>query len=462
MASSGPAPPRPGRVRPSWWPAGRLLADAEAASRHNLVCLFALAQTPLLLLAALLSTHPTSGVSALVLSGLLLVGAVGPFQRRTRALWATGALLVSSALLTVLYPGHSELHAQVLVVVALASLYQDWVVLGLVVTGAVTLSIGSGDAWTLLIGGLAVAEAGVLAVFWVADERSRTGEAMLQAALWEGQASVRARLEETERIRTDLIGTVSHEFRTPLTGIRGAALTLLKRSDRLDAAARRQLLEGILDHQERLSRLLENMLTAARATAADPAAVAEVDVVAAEVAMIAGALRPESPTISVLVNPGTLARIDRQALHQVLANLLDNAQQHGRPGAIPLVAGGRDEHGVWLTVSNEGEALDPATARMLFEPFTQVASGPTRPREGLGMGLYVVRRLVEVYDGSVTVRAESGWVTVSVRLEPADDRRRHLDTHPQVVELPADRRVQLPISEPMPNVTRAAQPPRKS
>jgi signal transduction histidine kinase len=114
-----------------------------------------------------------------------------------------------------------------------------------------------------------------------------------------------------------------------------------------------------------------------------------------------------------------VARIDRQALHQVLANLVDNAQQHGARGAVPLVAAGTDGAGVWLTVSNDGSQVDPATTARLFEPFTQADSGATRGHEGLGMGLYVVRRLVEVHGGRVDVRSDGGWVTVEVRLQAA-------------------------------------------
>jgi signal transduction histidine kinase len=134
--------------------------------------------------------------------------------------------------------------------------------------------------------------------------------------------------------------------------------------------------------------------------------------------MLAGAARPESPPVSVVVETGTVARIDRHALHQVLANLVDNAQQHGNPGAVPILAGGRDDGGVWVTVSNEGRTLEETDAGRLFEPFTQAATGSTRDAEGMGMGLYVVRRLVEVYGGTVDVRSEGGWVTVELRLQP--------------------------------------------
>ncbi|MBW3551621.1 MAG: Bax inhibitor-1/YccA family protein [Proteobacteria bacterium] len=273
------------------------------------------------------------------------------------------------------------------------------------------------------IAGFVLALSAVLVVFWHAHEQARLTEEQLRDALREGDSSVEARLAETERIRADLIGTVSHEFRTPLTGIRGAALTLLKRGDRLDPASRTALLNAVLDQQERLSRLLENMLIAARATAVDPGAISDVDAVAAEVAMLASAGRPGAGPVSVVVEPQTTARIDRQALHQVLANLVDNALQHGAVGAVPLVAGGRDERGVWMTVSNEGRVLDLTAAERLFEPFTQLDSGATRNREGIGVGLYVVRRLVDVYGGSVDVRSDSGWVTVEVRLQPAGSPR---------------------------------------
>lgn len=447
------APPSSARRRGSrrrLLPTGRPLSSEQASWRHALLCLVTLAHVPVLLVASFLSPQGPWGAVGLLPVLALLAVAVGPFQQRPRALAAAAALLTCSLVLVELFPQHPELRAHVFVVVALLSLAQDWAVFGLAVVAAVAeyavLRLVQGPQvmgdhpllWSLVRSGFVLAEAAALMVFWRADELAKAGEEQLQAALWEGHASVRARLEETERIRTDLIGTVSHEFRTPLTGIRAAALTLLKRGDRLDESGRRQLLQAVLDQQERLSRLLENMLTAARATAADPSAVADVHAVAAEVVMLAGAARPSSPGISLVVEPGTSARIDRHALHQVLANLVDNAQQYGEPGSVPLVAGGRDGDEVWIAVSNEGGPLDATAARHLFEPFTQGDPGPTRSHEGLGMGLYVVRRLVEVYGGWATVRAEGGWVTVEIRLQTAC-------VEGSVAEQPAAERVVPPV-----------------
>ena len=429
QAARGPA----GRLGRGWLPQGRALSEHDAAWRHRVVLTLVALHLPALLVVGAFAGRAPLGTLLLLLPAVVLLAvAAGPFSRRSRSVAASLGLLACSAALVQLLPRVPEAWYHYFVAVAVIALYQDWAVYAVAITFVVVGQVVTnviGDApqehqllWRVLVhGGFVLAESAVLVMFWRADERARDGEERLQAALWEGQSSVRARLEETERIRTDLIGTVSHEFRTPLTGIRGAALTLLKRGDRLDEIGRRQLLEGVVNQQERLSRLLENMLTAARATAADPSAVAEVDAVAAEVAMLAGAAGTGRPAVSTVVEPGLSARIERQALHQVLANLVDNAHQHGTPGSVPLVAAGRDGDEVWLAVSNEGNLSDLPSADLLFEPFTQGDASATRVQEGLGMGLYVVRRLVEVYGGRLVVRAEEGWVTVEVRLRAARD-----------------------------------------
>jgi signal transduction histidine kinase len=422
-----------GRAASRWVPRGGEIPDADWRPRHRLVCLALALHLPVVLGYSLSTGRPVGQSLLETLPTAALLGlALLPVARRLRAVTASLGLLCTSAVLVQLSDGATGMHFHYFVAVAVIALYQDWPVYALAI-GFVALEHGivgsmsednvfarDGSPWLLaaLHAGAVLAESAVLVVFWHANDQARAAADRLREQLSHGQSSVRAQLEETDRIRNDLIATVSHEFRTPLTGIRGAALTLLKRGDRLDDQSRQRLLTAVLDQQERLSRLLENMLTAARATAADPTAVAEVDAVAAEVAMLAGAARPECGAVSVVVEPGTVARIDRHALHQVLANLVDNAQQHGNRGTVPLVAAGSDSTGVWVTVSNEGRTLDDNTAGRLFEPFTQLDTGATRDAEGLGMGLYVVRRLVEVYGGGVDVHSENGWTTVELRLQP--------------------------------------------
>lgn len=416
---------------PSWLPRGRALADEEFAWRHRILCCLLAAHVPGVLLASAVTGrgrfHGAAGAAVLV---ALLCVALAPLPRRVRAGAVALGLLTSSGVLVHLTQQGEELHLHVLLALAAAALYQDWVVYGaaagyvalqqalVLVTGSTQAYGHAGAAWASVAVHVAfgVVGTGVLLLFWRSDETARASAERLALELHDGRQGVQARLAEADRIRADLIATVSHEFRTPLTGIRGAALTLLQRGERLGPAARSQLLHAIVDKEERLSRLLENMLTAATATTPDPAARAEVSAVAADV--VAQADRAARP-VSVLVQPGSRARMTPQALHQVLANLLDNAVQHGAPGGVPLLAAGEEGGEVWITVTNEGAGMDAVTAGRLFEPFTQRTSGPTRDQEGLGMGLYVVRRLVEVHGGEVEVRSLDGWVSVEVRLPAA-------------------------------------------
>ena len=417
------APSSPVATAVAWLPRGRELTAADFAWRHRIVLgLLAAHVPPLLVVAVLRGEGLPHGLREAAVPLLLLGIALARLPRRYAAMAASAGLLTCSAVLVHLFDGATEAHFHYFVAVAVIALYQDWAVYALAIAFVAVQHAAMGVVdWRLAFvhAGFVCAESTVLVLFWHANEAARTREEQLRHALTEGHSSVEARIAETDRIRADLIGTVSHEFRTPLTGIRGAALTLLKRGERLDAEGRARLLHAVLDQQERLSRLLENMLTAASATAPDPQAIAEVDGVAAEVAMLANAAHPDAGAVSVLVTPGTTAQIDRQALHQILANLLDNAQRHGSRGTAPIVAGGQDANGVWLTVSNDGSSLDLEAATRLFEPFGQVDGGATRDREGLGMGLYVVRRLVEVHGGRVDVRSDDGWVTVELRLKPA-------------------------------------------
>ncbi|MDP3712236.1 MAG: ATP-binding protein [Mycobacteriales bacterium] len=416
---------------PGWLPHGRALATEEFLWRHRILCWLLALHIPGVVVAARVTGRgELNGAGGALLLAALLGVALAPLPRRVRAGAVAVGLLTSSGLLVHLTRQGEELHLHILLALAAAALYQDWVVYGtavayvaagqavVVVFGNVEVYGHEGAALVWVVTHLAfgVVGTGVLLLFWRADEIARASAEALAHELHDGDQGVRARLAEADRIRADLIATVSHEFRTPLTGIRGAALTLLQRGERLGPAARSQLLHAVVEQEERLSRLLENMLTAASATAPDPTAEADVGSVAASVVAQSG--RSANP-VSVLVEQGSRARMTPQALHQVLANLLDNAVQHGAAGGVPLLAAGQEGAEVWIAVTNEGAGIDAATAGRLFEPFTQLASGPTRDREGLGMGLYVVRRLVEVHGGRVAVRSLDGWVTVEVRVPAA-------------------------------------------
>ena len=431
--STAPAPRPARRLRlPAWLPHDVIVSDADFTARHRLVLWVLGAHIPALMVFGVLTGHTIlhSALESLLPAVFLLGGLASRVDRRIRGLLASTGLLTCSAVLVHFADGQTEAHFHYFVAVALIAVYQDWTVyllaiafvglqhglMGTFDTDTVFDHGGNSWLWAGVHSGFILALSAVNVLFWNYNEQTRRRERAMRDQLFEGQTSLASRLEETNRIRTDLIGTVSHEFRTPLTGIRAATLTLLKRGDRLDADSRNRLLHAVLAQEERLSRLLENMLIAASAKPPDPDAITDVHQVASEVAMLAHATHPQTPEVSVAVPPYTLARIDRQALHQVLANLVDNAQQHGASAGVPLIAGGVDGDETWFSVSNEGSDVDETVAARLFEPFTQADTSATRGAEGIGMGLYVVRRLVQVHGGHIILRSDSGWLTVEVRL----------------------------------------------
>jgi K+-sensing histidine kinase KdpD len=224
-----------------------------------------------------------------------------------------------------------------------------------------------------------------------------------------------AKLEETEKIRSDLVATVSHEFRTPLTGIRGTLLTIKRRRFRMSEAQLDDMIDSAVSYSDRLSRLLENMLTAATATGVDETNVADLPEVVHEV-LSALSRSGSMNSVTVDLPPGLPVRMARQALTQVVANLVDNALVHSWPGAPVRLIAGRVGDEVVLRVRNPGPDLDRDTIDRLFEPFTQRDSSATRPADGVGMGLYVVRRLVEVHGGRLRMSSEDGEIIVEVDL----------------------------------------------
>src|SRR3954447_21884062 len=285
-----------------WLPRGRGLAEPDFEARHRLITFILALHIPGIVIYGMATGHSfDEGLVHAAPVAALLVGALVPGWRLRRSLSASLGLLVSSAVLVHQSGGLIEMHFHYFVAVAVVALYQEWLVyltailfvlLEHGVLGQIdhtTVYAHPGNPWLLasvhaaFICAMAAAQLG----FWVYQERARASEEHYRRELYDGHESLVARLEDTARVRADLVGTVSHEFRTPLTGISGALMTLRRRRHRLDDAKIDDLLDAAMLHADRLRRMLENMLTAAEATSIDPNA--ETDV-AASVSEIVGSL----------------------------------------------------------------------------------------------------------------------------------------------------------------------------
>jgi K+-sensing histidine kinase KdpD len=226
------------------------------------------------------------------------------------------------------------------------------------------------------------------------SERAYAEQDRYRRELFDAEMGVLARLREARQIREDVVASISHEFRTPLTAIRGAAVTLQARGDRLRAEDRSALLTGIVEHSGRLSRLLEDMLLAASATATDTGAVADVSTAVAGFRLDAG-----RPAVSVDVEPGLAAYIDADSLDQIVRALADHVRTDARRDRPVSVRARREAGEVVIDVSYVSVRSEDEVRR-LFEPFG--ARESARTGRAASLALYVVRRLVEAHGGRTT------------------------------------------------------------
>ncbi len=376
-------------------------------------------------------------------------------SRRWRSALASLGLLLASVLLVQLEGGAIELQFHFFVVIALIMLYQDGflflIAVGFVVAyyGAVGWLEATGVypppvAWANPWQRAAVDEALILAAAvanlasWRLNEDSQAKAEASYRQLYEGQRAVVRELQQSQRLKDELYNVVSHELRTPLTGILGFGELLLVRNEQLSPAQRSDHLGRILREARRLQRVVDNLVYSSKVIRQDGSAATDVggviDAVLEDLNDVPGRERVE---LAVRVPTGLQAALTTEAFRLVMVNLLGNALKYATPGttvyvhawaeAIPAPPSGAPGPGpgerLAVAVSNAGQPILPADQERIFEPFVQLDSSTTRAASGVGLGLHIVRRLVESFDGTVAVDSDGGMVTFTV-LVPMASRRR--------------------------------------
>jgi two-component system, OmpR family, phosphate regulon sensor histidine kinase PhoR len=220
------------------------------------------------------------------------------------------------------------------------------------------------------------------------------------------------RVRQLEHTRREFVANVSHELRTPLSLIKGYAETLLAGAkDNPEHAAR--FLQKIERHTNRLSNLIEDLLTISKLESGQ----VTLKLDAVELREFSGRLVEElqirasekGMTLLNEIPAGLQAQADRDRLHQVLFNLLDNAVKYGKTGGR-VVLGGREFSGttVQLCVSDDGPGIPPEARERLFERFFRVDKARSRDTGGTGLGLSIVKHIVQSHGGEVWVESEVG------------------------------------------------------
>ena len=197
---------------------------------------------------------------------------------------------------------------------------------------------------------------------------------------------------------------VAHELRWPLTALLGAISTLRQRGQTLPFPQQPELL-GIAGRQgQQLQLLLEQQLAAAgldrgqarlaRRSLVDAAALAT------EAGRAARLAHPDHPIIIQVAGP-LLVRVDPLAVSRILGNLLDNAAIHTPPGAPIRLSGSRDGIHAVLAIQDQGPGVPPADRDRVFERYTRGDHPTSSPSGGLGLGLYIARRLARADRGDL-------------------------------------------------------------
>jgi PAS domain S-box-containing protein len=215
-----------------------------------------------------------------------------------------------------------------------------------------------------------------------------------------------------ERLRSEFVSTASHELRTPMTSIAGAARTLLRREIDLDPDRQRILLQMIVDESDRLARIVDQILLASRIEAGVLDVVPEAcDArdIAASVVDHARLRAPRDVELAIDA-PDDLSEVacDADRLRQVLGNLVDNAIKYS-PGGGTVTVELRENHEMLrFAVHDEGLGFDPTRAEELFERFRRLDPHLTHGIGGTGLGLYISRELVRRMGGEIWATSEPG------------------------------------------------------
>src|ERR1022692_785054 len=230
-----------------------------------------------------------------------------------------------------------------------------------------------------------------------------------------GAVAVLRDLTETERVektRRDFIANVSHELRTPLTSIQGYAETLLDTTPE-NGTPTREFLEIIRKNASRMSRLTEDLLTLARVESGETRFDAErvppaellhdAEESFREIARTHGIdLRIQDYPVPESL-PTVLA--DREAIHQVFSNLIDNALKYGASGGRIVLGARSVPHAVEFCVQDFGAGIASEHLPRLFERFYRVDKARSRESGGTGLGLAIAKHIMLAHGGSI--RAES-------------------------------------------------------
>jgi K+-sensing histidine kinase KdpD len=239
------------------------------------------------------------------------------------------------------------------------------------------------------------------------------GSAMRNAKLFDEIKKSNQRLLELDRLKTDFVGIVSHDFRTPLSTIMLAAKSLLRKEETLKPERLREYLNIIVDQASKLSKLAEDTLSIAKIEAGQlnyQFRVVNVESIIQEAVSMVKISSRHQFRYQVDVNC-SYVRGDQNKLRQVLQNLISNAVKYSPAGGNIEVIVGPHEHQpdeVLFSVSDQGLGIPKEYMGKLFQKYSRVETGEATKIKGTGLGLWICREIIKAHGGRIWVESEVG------------------------------------------------------
>jgi len=225
---------------------------------------------------------------------------------------------------------------------------------------------------------------------------------------------------ESDRLRAALLTSISHDLKTPLASVLGAASTLRDLSPKLGEAERADLLATVIDESERLNRFIANLLdmTKLESGAVMPNAVLlDPGEIVGSALRRAGKILGGHRVVLDLAPHLPMLKLDAVLFEQVLFNLLDNAAKYAPSDTVITIRAARENDSVVLQVMDEGTGIPAADLEQVFDKFYRANKGD-HVRAGTGLGLAISRGFVEAMQGTITAanRADRSGAMLAIRL----------------------------------------------
>lgn len=239
------------------------------------------------------------------------------------------------------------------------------------------------------------------------------------------------RTVESERLRSALLTSISHDLKTPLASVLGAASTMRDLAGALSDTEKRDLLATVIDESERLNRFIANLLDM---TKLESGAIVPNAALHDLGEIVGSALRRASKILTahkvelVLAADLPMLQLDAVLFEQVLFNLLDNAAKYSLPDTTISIRSRREGNHVVLEIADQGGGIPPDELESVFDKFYRVQKGD-HVRPGTGLGLAISRGFVEAMQGTISAanRGDRSGAILTIRL-PVPARTHALDT----------------------------------